>query len=255
MKIGVFDSGLGGLWLLRHIREVMPEYDYVFIGDQKNVPYGNKTVPELLKITTQALEFLYEKQNCKVVLLACNTVSSNIYKELKEWVNSKYPNRLIFGLVEPTVQALKEAGDIAIFATKRTIASEVYQTKLAGNNRQAYGIAMPELATLIESGQPTIDYIDSFKDSVPTNAKCGTLLCTHYGIALEDFKKAFPNINTWYLQEKIIPKFMNEYFQNNKERLFDLSLGGSIKFFVTEKSSVFDSFLGKWFRGSASETV
>ena len=85
MKIGVFDSGLGGLLVLKNVREVIPEYDYVFFGDQAFVPYGNKTKEELYERAKIIFTYLFEKHSCKVILLACNTTSTNIYNELKEW--------------------------------------------------------------------------------------------------------------------------------------------------------------------------
>lgn len=249
-RIGVFDSGLGGLWILKHLREAMPEYDYVFMGDQKNVPYGKKSVSELLIITKKALDFFYEQQDCGAVLLACNTVSSAIYAQLRAWVEEKYPGRLIFGIVKPTVESLQGVPNLAAFATLRTIESNVYQEELS-----AEGIALPELCTLIESGQDVLPYLSLFSDQIPNNIKNGALLCTHYGIVLDEFKKSFPGITNWYRQEEIIPAYMKSHFERYPEKLPKLSKNGTADFFVTEKNIVFDDFFRKWFSGDSLPQV
>lgn len=248
-KIGVFDSGLGGLWMLKHLRELMPEYDYVFYGDQKNVPYGEKTIEQLLEITKTALEFLYKKQNCSVVLLACNTVSTNINTQLREWVNKKYPGKLVFGLVKPTVESLINLDNLFLTATTRTIESGLYQKELANINSLTT-FALPDLARIVERGEDAYGYILQFQDLVPPNITNGALLCTHYGIVLDDFKKVFPGVQNWYCQENIIPKYMKSYFESKPQVVNALSKNSSVEFFVTASNKTFDKFLNTWFPGS-----
>lgn len=245
MKIGVFDSGLGGLLVLKHLREALPDYNYVFFGDQANVPYGNKTVEELTIFTKQALLHLYKEQNCKMVLLACNTTSSTIYDELCKWVESEFPGRLLFGIVIPTVLALEGEDNIAFFGTQRTIMSHAYRDALPGKNVSE--VAMPELATMIEAGDNTLNYISTFKDLVPKDVATGALVCTHYGIAKDDFKKAFPKITKWFLQEEIVSGRFKIYFQEKPEIEKDLSKEGTIKVLISADSAVFRKFLKEWF--------
>ena len=99
-NIGVFDSGLGGLWVLKHLKEKLPSYNYIFLGDQKNVPFGGKTPEELFEIATKALDYLYGEKNCMGVVLACNTISSTIYDRLRIWKDEKYFGRILFGKCE-----------------------------------------------------------------------------------------------------------------------------------------------------------
>ncbi len=248
MKIGIFDSGLGGLWVLKHVRELMPYYNYVFFGDQAHVPYGNKSVDELFKFATHALTYLYEKENCGVVLLACNTTSSTIYEDLKVWVMEHYPGRFVFGIVRPTVEYIESGSveSLALFGTNRTVESHTY-SKFLITIPDVYEVPLQELASLIETGGDTASYVLGFRDSIPQSVNTGALVCTHYGIVREDFKKAFPNIKKWVYQEDLIPSYLQQYFSDHEgieERFFR---GGTVKIVVSAPNPVFKKFLHLWF--------
>ncbi|HLP86924.1 MAG TPA: hypothetical protein VK153_03575 [Candidatus Paceibacterota bacterium] len=249
-SIGVFDSGLGGLWILKHLREKMPEYDYIFLADQLNVPYGNKSTDELFDMATKELDFLYGEKNCAGVVIACNTISSTIYERLRDWKDEKYFGKILFGIVHPTVESLSNDDTVAIFATPRTCESEVYEKFLSSNLKNYIKIPMSNLASIIEKGEGTYPYISSFKDKVPDNITRGALLCTHYGIVREDFKKAFPSIKEWIYQEEIIPKYLKDYFAEFPEREAFFSHNGNLSIFVTKESDIFDNYAKEWFGGN-----
>jgi glutamate racemase len=246
-SIGVFDSGLGGLWILKYLKAELPEYDYVFLGDQLNVSYGNKTPDELFLLATKALDFLYGEKNCAGVILACNTISSTIYNRLRDWKDEKYFGRILFGIVRPTVESIGNNDTVAIFATPRTCESEVYEKFFKENIKNYIKIPLPELAYLIENGGDTESYISSFKDKVPNDITRGALLCTHYGIVREDFKKSFPNIKDWVYQEEIIPKYIRDYFTEFPDREAFFSHNGTISILVTKENDVFKKFKDEWF--------
>ena len=84
MKIGIFDSGVGGLIITKTIRELMPEYDYVYLGDTKRVPYGDKSHDTILKFTKEAMNYFFQKENCAIVIIACNTVSARALKKIQQ---------------------------------------------------------------------------------------------------------------------------------------------------------------------------
>jgi glutamate racemase len=253
MNIGVFDSGLGGLWILKHLRETLPQYHYVFFGDQAHVPYGNKTVAELLEYTTKALTYLYEQKNCACVLLACNTTSATIYNELREWVEKHYPGRRIFGVVRPTVLATPTNDPIVVFATSRTVESHAYKDMIKVETTTE--IALPELASRIENGEETQEYILSFASVVPGTARTGILGCTHYGIVRSDFIKAFPQIQKWISQEEIIPKLFKEFFESHKEFTHTLSKEGDLELYVSKESEIFNQWLTTWFSNHIKAVV
>jgi glutamate racemase len=246
-SIGVFDSGLGGLWVLKHLKEELPEYNYIFLADQKNMPYGERTPDELFILTIKALDYLYGEKNCAGVILACNTVSSTIYDKLREWKDEKYFGRIIFGIVRPTVESINNENQVVVFSTPRTCLSEVYENFLSSNIKSYIKLPMNNLASIIEEKGDVYSYISLFKDKVPNNITRGALLCTHYGIVREDFKKVFPSIKEWIYQEEIIPKYMKDYFIKFPEREAFFSHDGHTSIFVTKENKVFENYTKEWF--------
>ncbi|NVN97500.1 aspartate/glutamate racemase family protein [Candidatus Nomurabacteria bacterium] len=246
-SIGVFDSGLGGLWVLKHLKEKLPDYNYIFLGDQANVPFGGKTPDELFDIATKVLDYLYGEKNCMGVVLACNTISSTIYDRLRDWKDEKYFGRILFGIVRPTVESIDKGKPVVIFATPRTCLSEVYEKFLKENVRNYIKIPLPQLAYLIENGKDTLTYIKYFKDMIGGDIESAALLCTHYGIVREDFKKVFPGVKSWVYQEDLIPKYLAEYFIEFPEREAFFEHGGDLSILVTKESEVFDKFKEEWF--------
>ncbi len=255
MNIGVFDSGLGGLWVLKHLREKLPEYNYIFLGDQANVPFGEKNPDELFEIATRALDYLYGEMKCAGVILACNTISSTIYDKLRIWKDEKYFGRILFGIVHPTVDSLSSNKNVVIFATPRTCKSEVYEKFLNSNLEIYKKIPLPKLASIIENGGDTFSYISSFKNEVADDAQMGALLCTHYGIVREDFKNIFPNIKEWIYQEELIPKYLKEYFIEFPDREALFGHEGKLLILVSKESEVFSRFTSEWFGKNVTPLV
>lgn len=247
MNIGVFDSGLGGLWVLKSLQAEMPNYDYVFLADQMNVPYGEKTSDELFEITIKALTFLFKEKNCAGVVLACNTISSTIYERLRDWKDKEFFGKILFGIVHPTVESLDKESPLVVFATPKTCESVVYENFLNSHVSSYLKIPMKELAYLIENGGDTYSYVSTFNDKVPNEITRGALLCTHYGIVKDDFKNIFPNIKEWICQEDIIPKYLKDYFIEFPERESFFSHNGNMNILVTKKSKIFDQFAKDWF--------
>jgi len=246
-SMGIFDSGLGGLWMLKHLREKLPEYNYIFLGDQKNVPYGEKTPDELFSIATKALDYLYGEKKCSGVILACNTISATIYDRLREWKDEKYFGKILFGIVRPTVESIDKDLPVVIFATPRTCKSEVYENFFKSNIKNYKKIPLPRLAYLIENGEDTFSYISSFKKEIPENTEKGALLCTHYGIVKNDFKKAFPNVKEWISQENLFPEYLKNYFVEFPERETFFSSDNDLIILVTKENTIFNKFTKEWF--------
>jgi glutamate racemase len=243
--IGVFDSGLGGLLLLKSLRELMPNYDYIFFGDQAYVPYGNKSEEELLNRAKKVFTFLFEEKNCTIIFLACNTTSTTIFDELREWVKDTYPGRKIWGIVRPTVESVDPQFPVVFFGTHRTITSHKYRDEMIARGQEnVVEIEMPELATRIEEGKDTYEYISSFS-SFDTQSHTGVLVCTHYGIAREDFKKAFPHIEKWIYQEDVLPPYIHSYLSTHPDE--KVSTDGTLSLLVSAPNPTFDYFSEKWF--------
>src|SRR5437016_1812863 len=123
MKIGVFDSGVGGLIILKSIVQRLPEYDYVYLGDTKHVPYGPRSQDEIYRLTRRAVEFLFEN-DCQLIIIACNTSSSRALRKLqRQYLPKHYPDRRILGVIVPTIETAARHNRIGLIATKATVSS------------------------------------------------------------------------------------------------------------------------------------
>ena len=193
-KVGVFDSGIGGLTVLEEMVKVMPGVDFLYFGDSKNCPYGNKDLDELMKIVSRIVDY-YVSVGCKLIVIACNTATTKCMKLLRE----KYPDLVFVG----TVPAVKMACDnkcrnTLVMATEGTIASErVHELVLDNKNddQEIHLVSCKGLAEAIESKDDKLidkvlndtvgSYIDKDIDSV-------VLGCTHYPWAKKNIQKLFP---------------------------------------------------------------
>lgn len=195
-KIGVFDSGIGGLNILSRLVEILPGEDFIYYGDGKNCPYGTKTDDELMKITCRIVDYL-KKCGCGVIVIACNTATTRCMKKLRQL----YPELIFIG----TVPAVKMACDnkchnTLVLATDGTIASERVHELVRdnkNNDQNIYLIACTGLAEAIEDKNDKLideilvrylsDYLDKDIDSI-------VLGCTHYPWARENILKLFPDV-------------------------------------------------------------
>src|SRR5258708_5718149 len=105
MKIGIFDSGVGGLLVAKAIQKRMPKYDYVYLGDTKRVPYGNRSAETVFEFTEEAVNYLFEKENCAIVILACNTASARALKQIQEKTDKEKKGRKVLGVLIPAAEA------------------------------------------------------------------------------------------------------------------------------------------------------
>lgn len=156
MKIGIFDSGLGGLIILQAIRKLLPTYDYIYLGDTKRAPYGNRSPRSVYQWTSEAVEYLFRK-DCQLVIIACNTASVEALRKIQHTlIPTRFPSRRVLGVVVPTIEnALTRGGrTIGLIGTKGTVSSGVYSKELQKKDAHAnvYAVAAPPLASLIESG-------------------------------------------------------------------------------------------------------
>ena len=177
MRIGLFDSGIGGLTVLKVLKNNYPNNDYIYYGDTLNVPYGNKSKSELLKIARNNINFLINK-NVDMIIVACGTVSSNCLDILiKEY------DIPIISIIKPTIDYLINSSykSIGVIATHATINSHIFKNNI---NKQVYEIETPELVSIIESNnynninKVLHKYLDAYKDKLD----CLVLGCTHYPI-------------------------------------------------------------------------
>lgn len=255
MKIGIFDSGLGGLFVMRSIVKRLPQYDYMYCGDTERVPYGNRSHATIYSFTTQALTFLFENK-CELVILACNSASAQALRQIQQdWMPRHFPKRKVLGVIIPTVETVleKKVKNIGVLATVATVSSHSFRKEI--QKRFAHAIIIekpaPLLVPFVESGetvglQKTIArYVAPFKkmDAV-------ILGCTHYGILLRRIKKELPATVCVISENSAIPKKIQTYLQRHPEIETKLSKKKNREFFATKITPTLSLKAKKWFGAS-----
>jgi len=188
MRIGLFDSGIGGLTVLKELIRKYPNNEYIYFGDTKNVPYGDKSVKSLMELADYNIKFLIDK-GVDIIIIACGTISSNCFDLIKE----KY-NIPIYGIINPTILYLNTTKykNILVMATKRTIESHIFKKNL---NMNVTEIETPELAYLIEKNDINMicRLLDKYLSMYVNKFDALVLGCTHYPIIKEYISKVLPN--------------------------------------------------------------
>ena len=252
MKIGVFDSGLGGLFTLKAIAKKLPEYDYVYLGDTKRLPYGSRSREAIFQFLKEGIDFLFEK-DCALVIVACNTASAEALRDLQQnYLPQKYPNRNVLGMIVPMTEACEGFARVGLIATSVTIESGAYvnEFKKRAPKTKVISIATPLLVPLIEGGDKKFihtaiaDYLKHFKDK-----KIDALLlgCTHYGIIKKEFQKLLPKSVKVISQDTVIPAKTKDYLIRHPEMEQQLSKKGTRAFFVTDVTDNWQKMAARWF--------
>jgi glutamate racemase len=239
--IGIFDSGHGGLTILRALVQHLPSRSFLYVGDHAHMPYGERSSQEIVNLTRDAVEFLF-KHECKLVLLACNTAAAVALRTLQQgWLAENYPDRRILGVLVPTVEAVTGVSwladvapkpdaprrTIAIFATRRTVASNAYVEEIGKRAPEIDVVqqACPHLVDLIESGAPREDLrraIDGFVADMlfqlagrrPDAVMLG---CTHYPIVADLFAAALPEGWGILSQPQLVARSLADYLGRRPE--------------------------------------
>ena len=251
MKIGFFDSGLGGLVVLKAVAKILPDYDYEFYGDTANLPYGDKTEAEIYELTKAGVLHLF-KRDCVLVILACNTASAETLRRLQdEWLHTVYPKRRILGVIIPMIEAVVESKALAVLliATKRTIDSQKYNRELAKftHTLSLDTKATPELVPLIEAGNlaGAIEILRPIIESFLVSGGFAVILgCTHYALLKPALLEIFGEQLTIFSPTEIIPEKLAQYLERHTELTEQLSRGSTRSIFVTEPSLHYDSIIG-----------
>ncbi len=244
--IGVFDSGFGGLTILRDIRRVLPQYDYMFIGDNARAPYGTRSRELVYEFTLQAVKHLFA-QGCHLIILACNTASAEALRTIQQYDLPRLaPDRRVLGVVRPTVEKVGEltrTGHIGVFGTPGTIASRSYNIEIEGMypGYMVHGHACPMWVPLVEnreSGGAGADYFVK-KDIDLLMSDCHDidtviLGCTHYPLLIDKINRYKPAGVNIIQQGPIVAESLADYLQRHPEIEQHCSRGGSCQYFTTE---------------------
>ena len=246
-KIGIFDSGLGGLYVARAVQAAIPQYDYVYLGDTMNVPYGGRSFDAIYDFSERAIKYLFETHQCELVVIACNTASVMALRKLQnEFLPKYYPDRRILGVVVPTLESATELGatQIGLIATEYTIRSKIYDEEIAKITPEAhiFGQPTPLLVPLIENnGEKYMQDIlgDYLEPLIAKGLDSLILGCTHY-IAIKDLVRDMTKHRVRILsQDEIIPPKLNDYLSRYPEIEGRLSHNGTFEIYATDVSPSF----------------
>lgn len=252
--IGVFDSGFGGLTILDGLRRELPQYDYVYLGDNARAPYGTRSFPVVLDFTRQAVEYLWEA-GCPLIILACNTASAKALRSIQQKVLpiSADPSRRVLGVIRPTVELLPSIsanGHVGVIATPGTIASHSYaiETEKLAPQIHVTEQSAPMWVPLVENRESNGDgadyfvkkYIDVLMNRDPLIDTI-VLGCTHYPLLLDKIRKYAPAGCHILPQGDLVGKSLKDYLQRHPEMETRISKGSSVEFLTTENPEKFDT--------------
>ena len=278
-KIGVFDSGYGGLTILEAIRRELPEYDYLYLGDNARAPYGTHSFDVIYRYTLQAVKYLFS-QDCALVILACNTASAKALRTIQQRdlplindangdasLNDGMMKRNVLGVIRPTVEAvpaITKSGHVGILATPATVSSESYVLELEkiAHNLTITQQACPMWVPLIEAGEHHSDGAKFFvgkylREILSKDPQIDTLVlgCTHYPLLKEKIEgwlryheeieeSEFPEaIHTEHIQiisqGELEAKSLADYLSRHPEYRSQLSTNGTCHYLTTENADRF----------------
>lgn len=246
-KIGIFDSGLGGLYIARAVQRALPQYDYVYLGDTLNVPYGGRSGEAIYQLSKSAIQYLFEEQECELVIIACNTASVTALRKLqREFLVNEHPQKRILGVIVPTLESATELGStqIGLIATEYTVSSKIYDEEIVKITPRAsiYAKATPLLVPLIENqGDKYMDMVlgDYLEPLIAKGLDSLILGCTHY-IEIKDYVRTLTNHRVRILsQDEIIPPKLKDYLLRNSEMEERLAHGGTFKIMATDAHAGF----------------
>ncbi len=256
-KIGVFDSGLGGLTILKALREVEPELDYLYLGDSARAPYGPRDFDTILEYSLEAVETLFQME-CQIVILACNTASAKALRTIQQrYLPKHHGGKRVLGVIRPSVEYLaakSKTGTVGIWATEGTVLSDSYKIELEHYAPQIKVIqqACPLLVPHIETGPGELGDIDRaiesyWKSTLRQSDNLDTLLlgCTHYPILFEEIQKALPAKIHLIHQGMILGPSWKDYLSRHYEQRLRLSQNGSCHFLVTANAERFSKLGGR----------
>lgn len=250
--IGIFDSGYGGLTVLEDIRNELPQYDYLYLGDNARAPYGPRSFDVIYEYTLQAVEELFDR-GCKLIILACNTASAKALRTIQQKDLQRIaPDKRVLGVIRPSAEIigkLTESKKIGILATKGTVESNSYVLEInkLWPGLTVYQHACPLWVPLIESSEHHTKEGKAFihndvKVLLKMSQEIDTIIlgCTHYPIILDQIKSVVPDHIKIIAQGKIVAKSLVKYLENHPEIEKKCSKKGKIHYLTTENADTFN---------------
>ncbi|MCR4275000.1 MAG: glutamate racemase [Candidatus Campbellbacteria bacterium] len=257
--IGVFDSGFGGITILRGIVRKLPEYNYLYVGDTARTPYGTRSKELVYEFTKQAVDFLFA-HNCELIIFACNTASSDALRRIqREYVPKYYPHKKVLGVLIPAAEeavAQTKNKRIGVVATSGTVQSGAFVREITKLDPkiQVFQNACPLLVPIVEEGahnsQVTTLLLKGYlKPLITKNIDTLILGCTHYGILENKIRKICGSRITLISEGRVVPKKLKDYLTRHPKIERKISRNGTVRFYSTDLTPKFitlgSTFFGK----------
>lgn len=251
--IGIFDSGYGGLTVMQEIVKVLPQYDYIYLGDNARTPYGNRSFDTIYEYTLQAVNWFF-KQGCQLVILACNTASAKALRTIQQKdLPIIAPACRVLGVIRPTTEAIgsfTQTNEVGIVATKGTVNSNSYPIEINKFFPQVkvYQQACPMWVPLVENNEhekPGADYF--IQRDINTLLSAGKnidvllLGCTHYPLLKQKIKQCLPPQVQLLAQGEIVARSLVQYLQHHPEIEAVCSKNGNRSFNTTDDTTDFNN--------------
>ena len=253
--IGIFDSGYGGLTILEGIRHRMPNYDYIYLGDNARAPYGTRSFDVVYEFTLQAVKKLFE-MGCPLVILGCNTASAKALRSIQQnYLPTAAPDRRVLGVIRPTAEVvgnISHTKHIGVLATEGTIKSQSYKLEIKKlyPDCTVVGQACPMWVPLVENNEfdkPGADYFvkDSLQKLLNQDPLIDTIIlgCTHFPLLLPKIKQQLAQLSTANCQlvpqGQYIATSLEDYLRRHPDMDQRLSRGGTCQYLTTESATKF----------------
>ena len=265
--IGVFDSGYGGLTILKEFIHDMPMYDFVYLGDNARAPYGSRSFEVVYEYTLQAVTKLFE-MGCPLVILACNTASAKALRTIQQNDLSAFgSDRRVLGVIRPAVESIRQItrnGHVGILGTVGTVLSNSYPIELekwaGGRVVKTTQEACPIWVPLVENNEtdsPGTDYFvaKNIRNLLTADPEIDAIIlgCTHYPLLISTIKKHVPEGVKILEQGKVVSASLVDYLHRHPDMDQKCSKQGSVKYYTTENIEVFEknaaTFIGQEIKG------
>lgn len=259
--IGIFDSGLGGLTILKEIVKKLPQYDYIYLGDNARAPYGTRSFETVYHYTKECVQKLFE-MNCNLVILACNTASAKALRNIQQLDLPKIGSqKRVLGIIRPTseiVGTFTKTRNIGILGTSGTVQSDSYKIEIEKffPDIKVFQQACPMWVPLVENNEldsPATDiFVKKCLDELfQKNMQIDAIIlgCTHYPLLIRVIRKYVPEHIKIISQGEIVADSLADYLLRHPEIDRNCSKGSSIDFYTTDSTEIFDKAAGVFWNG------
>lgn len=249
--IGVFDSGYGGLTVLKELHRALPEYDYLYFGDNARAPYGTRSFDIVYEYTLECVEQLF-KEGCQLVILACNTASAKALRTIQQNDLAKYPGKRVLGVIRPSAEIVgvySKSNHIGILATEGTVKSNSYPLEISKfyPKLKVSQQACPMWVPLVENGEYHSEEGKGFiqrdiERFINTYKEIDTIVlgCTHYPLLIPVIKEFIPSNIQLLSQGEIVANALSDYLERHSWMNEKLSKNGETNYLTSENPTIFD---------------